>query len=105
MDFEQAKKQMALGYSVSRFKWKNEKCLFIAKGHLCERKTGEIERPSFEKTRLSFDDISANDWVSIVLKRKGKKISINNGYQDYNKCKLARILAKFGALSKGDKLT
>jgi hypothetical protein len=105
MDFEQAKKQMALGHLVSRYKWKNERCLFIAMGHLCERKSGEIERPSFEKTRLSFEDLSSYDWISVNLKRKGKTISITSGIQDYYKRRLTNILARFGPLSKGDKLT
>ncbi len=105
MDFELASKQMSYGYYVSRTKWANSKLLYIANGHLCEMSSGQIKKADFKKATITFDDLSANDWISVKVERDGKKLSISPGYHKYDRVRFSRLLAKVSPINKTNKET
>lgn len=99
MNFELAKKQVKLGYLITREKWNNERCLFLTNGHLSD--IIGSERPTFDKARLTSDDVRAEDWTPAKLSRKGKFRVIEKGFPEWNSTSLTRILAKLDPLDKG----
>jgi hypothetical protein len=99
MNFELAKKQAKLGYLVAREKWNNKRCLFLTNGHLSDLIGSE--RPTFDKSRLTSDDVRAEDWFPVKLSRKGKDRVMERGYPEWKCTSFSKILCKLDPLDKG----
>ncbi|NBO22154.1 hypothetical protein EBU94_02275 [bacterium] len=94
MKFEAAKNQIRLGYPIARKTWDNKRCLQFLGERFFDITDGEILRPSFQKSRLTIEDIQADDWIVVKLARKKTKRIITPGFGDWTSQCFSRILSK-----------